>query len=178
MTNDPARTPDGLELPAGRHNARTLRRALERQKGQCTWCGSQVPPGRRTWCGHDCWAAYRAIYDWQCIVRAVYERDEGRCVLCGCDFGWLERILNRLACGDYAARMHWAAYMIRLGWDDVWKQQLWETDHIIAWVEGGSDRQENLRTLCVPCHKRVTAELAARRAAERRDAGRPLLRTD
>lgn len=69
-------------------------------------------------------------------------------------------------------------HMARLGWDDVWGRQLWETDHIIARVEGGSDRQENLRTLCVPCHKRVTAELAAKRAAERRDAGRPLLRMD
>lgn len=35
-------------------NARHLRRVLDRQPGQCTWCGGPVPRGCRTWCGDAC----------------------------------------------------------------------------------------------------------------------------
>ena len=46
---------------------------------------------------------------------------------------------------------------------------LWDMDHIVPVVEGGGECDlDNLRTLCIWCHKRVTAELAARRAEERR----------
>ncbi len=46
---------------------------------------------------------------------------------------------------------------------------LWEMDHIVPVVEGGGGcGLENLRTLCLCCHKRATRELAAKRAAERR----------
>lgn len=45
----------------------------------------------------------------------------------------------------------------------------WDADHIVPVVEGGGECSlDNLRTLCHPCHKRVTAELAARRASGRR----------
>jgi 5-methylcytosine-specific restriction endonuclease McrA len=44
----------------------------------------------------------------------------------------------------------------------------WQADHIIPVAEGGgSCGLENLRTLCISCHKRETAALAARRAAAR-----------
>jgi 5-methylcytosine-specific restriction endonuclease McrA len=29
-----------------------------------------------------------------------------------------------------------------------------EVDHIVRYVDGGSNELENLRTLCVPCHKK------------------------
>ena len=52
-------------------------------------------------------------------------------------------------------------------------RRLWEMDHRVPVVEGGGDcGLENLRTLCCDCHHRVTAELAARRAEERRRAKR------
>ena len=43
------------------------------------------------------------------------------------------------------------------------RRQRWEADHIVAVVEGGDSNLENIRTLCVPCHRRVTAELRERR---------------
>jgi 5-methylcytosine-specific restriction endonuclease McrA len=47
-------------------------------------------------------------------------------------------------------------------------------DHRVPVVEGGgSCGLENLRTLCWACHRRETAELAKRRARERR-ANKPL----
>jgi hypothetical protein len=45
----------------------------------------------------------------------------------------------------------------------------WDMDHILPVIEGGGAcGLENLRTLCLVCHRQVTRELAARRAEQRR----------
>lgn len=45
----------------------------------------------------------------------------------------------------------------------------WDADHIIPVVEGGGECDlSNYRTLCHPCHKGVTADLAKRTAAKRK----------
>ena len=50
-----------------------------------------------------------------------------------------------------------------------------ELDHIINTRSGGSDELENLRWLCVPCHKAKTQqEAAARRGKYRRPPKPPL----
>ena len=41
----------------------------------------------------------------------------------------------------------------------------WEVDHILPVADGGTDDPENLRLLCVPCHKGVTAAWRRSRAA-------------
>lgn len=47
------------------------------------------------------------------------------------------------------------------------RQSGWDADHITPVVEGGGECDlDNLRTLCHPCHKVSTAELAGRRAAK------------
>lgn len=46
--------------------------------------------------------------------------------------------------------------------------QFWQVDHITAVVEGGGMCDlDNLRTLCVPCHQDVTADLLRSRAQQR-----------
>jgi 5-methylcytosine-specific restriction endonuclease McrA len=48
------------------------------------------------------------------------------------------------------------------------KHSLWQADHIKPVVEGGGQcALDNLRTLCLRCHKGVTAELASRRKGPR-----------
>jgi 5-methylcytosine-specific restriction protein A len=48
------------------------------------------------------------------------------------------------------------------------KHSLWQMDHINPVVEGGGQcGLDNLRTLCLRCHKNATAELASRRARAR-----------
>lgn len=39
-----------------------------------------------------------------------------------------------------------------------------EVDHIVNIAQGGTDDEENLQALCVPCHKLKTAEESARGA--------------
>ena len=43
------------------------------------------------------------------------------------------------------------------------RKSWWEADHILAVVEGGDSNLENMRTLCIPCHREVTRALRARR---------------
>ena len=50
------------------------------------------------------------------------------------------------------------------------KHSLWQMDHIKPVVEGGGScvTLDNLQSLCLRCHKQVTAELATRRARAKR----------
>lgn len=43
------------------------------------------------------------------------------------------------------------------------RKSWWEADHILSVVEGGDSNLDNIRTLCIPCHRSVTKELRARR---------------
>ena len=47
--------------------------------------------------------------------------------------------------------------------------QFWEADHINAVSEGGGEcGLDNYRTLCVPCHKKVTKDLNIRLGQQRK----------
>jgi 5-methylcytosine-specific restriction protein A len=43
-----------------------------------------------------------------------------------------------------------------------------EADHIVSVAEGGDNSLENLRAICVPCHRRRTGQQGAREANARR----------
>ena len=51
-------------------------------------------------------------------------------------------------------------------------QSLWDADHIDPRVRGGPTTLANAQSLCQPCHKAKTAELARERAGTRRIGGR------
>jgi hypothetical protein len=73
------------------------------------------------------------------------------------------------------ARVRYALMAVPEGFPDI-SVAWWEADHIVPVVEGGGECGiDGYRTLCVPCHKTVTANLAARLAEKRRLARQPEL---
>jgi 5-methylcytosine-specific restriction enzyme A len=161
-------------------NARQYRRLHNRQKGECTMCGEPVPKGSRTWCSQKCVDAFM-MQHWPAHRRqAVHQRDRGVCQLCGTDTEMIRRIVQRLRHGKtqggiapFDAYRHAMEHYRNLGFSSHF--HWWEADHIVPQVEGGGHELENLRTLCLPCHKAETAALAARRATRRRETNQPLL---
>lgn len=136
----------------------------------CEWCREKVAlvrdsGVRRKWC---------------------FLRDRGVCQLCRRD---TEALRAELANYDtwLKAMPHEREYLmdlirpriealraegfaVRLG--DGWFRltgRLWEADHVVPQSEKGRECDlSNLRTLCLPCHHRVTAELQARLKRRRR----------
>lgn len=152
-------------------------------KRLCSWCEQkEVAVGRRKYCSEDCSEAYAITRNPSYARAKVWHRDKGRCARCGFDTkatiakfrAHLERIpqanrmeaeyeiaktlrelgFHRVACSGF----HKSGHIFSI--DDYW-----DMDHILPVVEGGGGCQlDNLRTLCCPCHKEVTAELRARHA--------------
>lgn len=179
-------------------NKRFTKPPYQGQKGKCFWCGTEeLPPGRRSWCSQKCVDAYLMVSSSDHIRKKVFERDKGICALCGCDSrkeyaAWCEqkaeitRLFRRLI-GNYKCPMtgKWQ-YISEYGKEATafkkylhekyapgnWtsgRRSAWDADHIIPVAEGGGECDlSNYRTLCHPCHKQVTADLAARLAAKRK----------
>lgn len=82
--------------------------------------------------------------------------------------------MNRIA---LESRDGLAKSLIAEGWDPKrvkYGKTLWDADHILPVVEGGGGcGLDNLRTLCVKCHKMVTRDLSRRRATARRNRETP-----
>ncbi len=83
----------------------------------------------------------------------VFARDRGVCAECGIDTEALRKNKRKL---DYAARRVF---------EKEWglRRHLWDADHIVPVVEGGGECDlSNMRTLCLKCHRAVTAALRKR----------------
>lgn len=149
---------------------------------RCVWCW-KVCSGRRTrWCSQACVDEYLIRKRGGHARAAVRKRDGGVCQLCGFECKRMERILRRLSqnlWGRPYAKSWWRRKeriredLLRRGYDRegvMGRKSLWQADHVVPVVEGGGAcGVENLRTLCTPCHKKETRELAARRARRRRE---------
>ena len=106
----------------------------------CKVCGALLSGRRRSYCGDECCARNRP--DWMRIL--VYARDQGVCALCGIDTK-----VDRAYRG--------------------WGGPRWEADHIIPVSEGGGlCGLEGYRTLCRPCHGKVSGDLRKRLNARKR----------
>jgi 5-methylcytosine-specific restriction protein A len=94
------------------------------------------------------------------LRECVFERDAGVCALCALDTHKLRRRIMRL---PFSARMQEIRALQEQGAVHKGRKTWWEADHILPVVEGGDSNLENMRTLCIPCHRGVTSELRARR---------------
>ena len=123
----------------------------------CRWCNLEVPAGRRTFCSEWCVHEWKLRSDPGYLRDRVFERDKGLCALCGIDAhaGWLEL---RRARGTFRVRL-----LARWGLKAFNRKTLWDADHIVPVAEGGGECDlDNMRTLCVPCHRLETESLRKR----------------
>ncbi|HEY1807774.1 MAG TPA: HNH endonuclease [Acidobacteriaceae bacterium] len=91
----------------------------------------------------------------------VFLRDQGVCAACGVDMlGALRRLRRSRGANRTAMLEHW-----RLGRRR--RASLWDADHTVPVVEGGGECDlENIRTLCLRCHRAATTALRERRRAQ------------
>jgi len=142
-------------------------KSLPRQKGRCRNCGGSLPKRARTSCSRECTEIIKLLTLSGYARWAVKQRDRGVCAICGCDTEKVKRIL-RHAGNSWSFRFETQA---SLGFGR--SSHLWEMDHILPVVYGGGAKPaksadeilNNLRTLCIPCHRQETARLARLRAA-------------
>jgi 5-methylcytosine-specific restriction endonuclease McrA len=158
--------------------------------GECRWCAGEIEDADRRlrYCGPACRANRSVYYLWAVTRDYVFWRDQGRCVLCGMDCGKVERLVRAISSiekpGAWAAE-RWASGEVPRPLHSWWRSEtafevakligwkkhesaLWEVDHILPRESGGGNEAKNLRLLCQPCHRNVTAEYAGLRAAGRK----------
>ncbi|HEY4050500.1 MAG TPA: HNH endonuclease [Acidobacteriaceae bacterium] len=139
------------ELPKG-ENGRIL----------CRWCALEVPPRRFTFCSDYCVHEWRLRTNPGYLRDQVFLRDKGVCVLCRIDTVKAYRALKRSRDSRRQELLaHWGLTRIN-------RRTLWDADHILPVVEGGGECDlENIRTLCLRCHRLSTLELRARLISKR-----------
>jgi 5-methylcytosine-specific restriction endonuclease McrA len=142
----------GRTIAGGRVDPRTLSRGAS-GRTLCRWCQLEVPPRRRTFCSPYCVHEWRLRSDPGYLREKVFERDRGVCALCGIDTVELRKRKRKLGYAD------------RLVFEREWgkRKTLWDADHIMPVAEGGGECDlDNMRTLCLRCHRRATQELRER----------------
>lgn len=155
----PPRKRPAVFSPTGRY--RQPRGKGPNGRSLCRYCHEEVPKGRSSWCSKECYK----LGDWGAARHEVWKRDRGVCALCGLDCHKLASVLRK---ANHREKFE----MLRdtpLEWVAHRYGVLYEVDHILPKHLGGTHDLDNLRTLCVPCHKRVTAEQAAARAKQKKE---------
>jgi 5-methylcytosine-specific restriction enzyme A len=131
----------------------------------CRECGAEVPKRRRSFCGDDCVDAWTARTSAAGLRRVTFKRDKGVCAVCGLDADKLTKLLRKIR---RLNRDLWLEAHRILGTSRHPRRTLWEADHIVPVVEnGGECGVDNIRTLCIWCHRQATGQLQRRRRAAR-----------
>jgi len=117
----------------------------------------EVPRGRFTFCSNYC------VHEWKLrsqpgyLREQVLLRDRGICALCTVDtVAALRKLKHSRGASRTMLMQHW-------GLKTRIRKTLWDADHILPVVEGGGECDlENIRTLCLRCHRSVTMQLRER----------------
>ena len=125
----------------------------------CRWCQLEIfAKRRRTFCSEYCVHQWRLRSDAGYLRDQVFARDRGVCAVCAAD---TVAIYHALKQARGAAR---AARLLVYGMKTIAsRRSLWDADHIRPVAEGGGQCDvDNIRTLCLLCHRKATAELRRR----------------
>jgi 5-methylcytosine-specific restriction endonuclease McrA len=125
----------------------------------CRWCQLEIlARRRRTFCSEYCVHQWRLRSDPGYLRDQVFARDRGVCALCSTDtVAAYARLKRTRGAARAEALAMWGIRSIQA------RRSLWDADHILPVAEGGGQCDlDNLRTLCLPCHREVTAELRLR----------------
>jgi 5-methylcytosine-specific restriction protein A len=144
--------------------------------GLCRYCKQDVKrlnKKARTFCSPECVHEYQVRSNPTYARHEVYKRDRGVCALCGLDcskfFSGLKKAIKglRKVDRDQGAANYFKAFDVEMV---PWKHRStwWDADHIHQVAAGGGECSlQNLRTLCLPCHRRVTREFMAQHRADK-----------
>lgn len=157
---------------------------VQPEKGKCRGCHGPLPKGRRSWCSHECYDRYEpGRVRWFCRERdkcvchhcgVDTEKMRKRFEKATCweppnQYLYVQNGVFWRAAYDHALaishrhQQRWRdaakkrlATMRSQGWPGYSSRDWWEMDHITPYSEGGLTVLENVRTLCVLCHKKRT----------------------
>lgn len=151
-------------MPGGWVDRKSIRRGPN-GRGLCRWCSLEVPRGRFTFCSEYC------VHEWKLrsqpayLREQVFLRDRGVCAICSVDTHAAARILAR---SSGAKRV---ALLRRWGLSSRSRESLWDADHVVPVAEGGGECDlDNIRTLCLRCHRVATQSLLQRLQRVRQSA--------
>lgn len=127
----------------------------ERYKQQarfCAWCGESLKDylkHKGVYCSDSCKHEHKIRTSRSYARKKVFERDGGVCSMCELDTVGLIQRLNGLSPEEFESQCE------ALGIPKH-RKTLWDMDHILPVKDGGGAcGLDNLRTLCIWCHKDV-----------------------
>ena len=136
------------------------RKAVTRRpngRGLCRWCALEVPRRRYTFCSTYCVHEWRLRSQPGYLREQVFLRNRGICAICSVDTIAAAKQLRRSR-GNRRRLLfeHW-------GLKNRTRKSLWDADHILPVAEGGGECDlENIRILCLLCHRIATQQLRVR----------------
>ena len=124
----------------------------------CRWCNKSVHKPRRTICSKECQHELLLRINNRYIRDCLYKRDNGICKMCNIDTKDIAKEALKLSDENKTNYLKYHNISLKR---KIWIRKhgggLWDADHIIPVKDGGGMcGLDNLRTLCISCHKKIT----------------------
>ena len=122
----------------------------------CRWCKNIVSPPRRTFCSPECVHEYRIRTSSSYLRLCVFKRDNGICDICNTDTKKITKEILKASNEEEEIEIKnkYNIHFKRKVWKKKYGGGLWDADHINCVKDGGGEcGLDNLRTLCIQCHK-------------------------
>ena len=125
----------------------------------CRWCNNVVIKPRRTLCSPICAHEIKLRCSNRYMRDCTFNRDKGICTICNIDTKLIAKQALSLIGSDRNVFLTNHCISIKR---KIWKKKhgggLWDADHIIPVKKGGGlCGMENIRTLCIGCHRLITS---------------------